>query len=168
MPTAMSNKHARVTIEDNNGASTRVELGPGPGDFQCSEIVAGQCEELPIMDRESFVELIDGTQIFPTFSLSIFLNGSNADSTERKAINAVLGQGPYATDAAAPSPAPAGVTTDPGGTVWCTKIRWTATRKGIIAGWELSNCRIKVSFNEAKDGCKYSFSGTCYGSITPI
>lgn len=149
-------KHGKVYFEDGSGAATAFELRPGAGNLSISGLTANQTEEVPVMDRGEFLELVEGAQTFPTWTLTLMHDGSLTSTTNRTVMDAALKSGMFAS----------GTPTDPGGAVWTGKVYWIGSRAGAASRIDLPNNRVSVDYAEAAEGNSISLSGTCYARAT--
>jgi hypothetical protein len=149
-------KKGRVYFESASGAHTAIELGPGQGNMQISGLRENQTEKLPVMDRGEFLELVEGNQVFPTFTITVFHNGKITNSVDRTVLDSMLKTGAVASDS----------TTDVGGQCWAGKVYWIGSRAGAASRIDLGNCDFSVDYGEALEGNTISISGTCYARPT--
>lgn len=146
-------KHGAVYFRSANGSTSEIALRPGAGNLSISGLTAGQVEAVPVMDRGSFLELVEGAQTFPTATLTLTQDGSLTSSTNRTVLDSVLRSGAVASDSF----------TDVGGEVWTGQITYIGSRAGASSQIVMPNCRISADYAEAADGNTISLSWTIYG-----
>jgi hypothetical protein len=149
-------KHGKVYIELASGASSVLELRPGAGNLSISGLRANQTEEIPVMDRNEFLELVEGAQTFPTWTLTLIHDGSLTSTTNRTAFDSMLKTGAAASESSM----------DAGGQVHTGKIYWIGSRSGAASRIDLPNNTFVVDYGEAAEGNTISASGTSYGRPT--
>lgn len=147
-------KHGTFTLQDGTGTPIPVTLSPGPGNFQIADLEAGMVEAIPVYNRGTFLELVEGSQKPVEWSIEILQDGKLVDAATGKPLNAVLKGGTLS----------AGVTADPGGVVWTMSGTFVITRSGVTSTVTITNSRTKVSVAEDAGGNKLSLSGTAYGT----
>jgi hypothetical protein len=149
-------KHGTVELYDASGSPITITLSPTVGDFSVDGIMENQCEEIPIQSRGEFLELVEGNQVYPTGSINLMQNTAFTDAVTKTMFDAGRKTGAFS----------AGTTSDPGGVVWTTPIKYTSTRSAVSTTMTLPNCRVKLGFSEAGDGNKIPVGFTCYGRPT--
>jgi hypothetical protein len=143
-------KHGKVYIELASGASSVLELRPGAGNLSISGLRANQTEEIPVL------ELVEGAQTFPTWTLTLIHDGSLTSTTNRTAFDSMLKTGAAASESSM----------DAGGQVHTGKIYWIGSRSGAASRIDLPNNTFVVDYGEAAEGNTISASGTSYGRPT--
>ena len=146
-------KHVTIQFKDATGSPLTRTIGPGPGDFTFDGLEASNVEALPILDRGTFLELVEGDTKQISWSATVYVDG---DQTGSSVIDAVLKTGDWAS----------ATTQDPGGVVHTADVLVTVTRGAVTNTYLLNNCRTVAKFTEAKEGNTWSFSGVCYEGIT--
>jgi hypothetical protein len=148
-------KHGSIIGKDATGTPIDVDLAPGPGNMSIQGMEAGMVEGLPVYNRGTFYELVEGSQKGISFSIEVLQEGKfAADGSTNRPGDLVLKAGTFAS----------GTTTDPGGQVWAVDIVLTMTRNAVTSICTLKNCRVLVDFSEDANGNKVSISGTAYGT----
>ena len=146
-------KHGVATFSDAAAAKS-VALSPGEGNFSISEMQAGNVESIPVMNRGTFLELVEGAEVPVEFSITILHNTALTTAGTSRVLDAVRGTGNYS-----------GVTSaDPGAIVWTGNITVVYTRSGSTDTFTLTNCRLKAGYTEAAEGNAITISGTAYGT----
>lgn len=149
-------KHVSIKFKDATATPIEVTLGPGPGDFKASGMEQGDVEALPVYNRGTFLELVEGDQKQYSLSMSIY---HNQDLTAAGSpVAALMKTNDFS----------AGVTKDPGGVVWTGNIEVTVTRAGVTDVFTYINCRLSFDYGEAKEANTISISGTGYGNGTNV
>jgi hypothetical protein len=148
-------KHGSVVGKDATGTPIQISLTPGPGNFQIQGLEAGDVEGIPVYNRGTFLELVEGQDKAYQFSIELMQDGKLTDGSSGKPLDLVLKQGTIS----------AGVTTDPGALVWTVDIVLTITRNAVTSTMTLSTCRCTIDFSEDAGGNKLSLSGTCYEGV---
>lgn len=146
-------KHVSLQFKDAAGSPLTRTVGPGPGDFTFDGLEENNTEAVAVMDRGSFLELVEGDDKQISFSVTIYVDG---DQTGSSVIDAVLKTGDWAS----------ATTQDPGGVVHTADLLVTVTRGAVTNTYLLNNCRTVAKFTEGKEGNTWSFSGTCYEGVT--
>ena len=156
MAGVFTHKHIAVTFADGTGTPITATFGPGPGDVKVSGIEQNGVEALPVLNRGTFLELVEGDQKQLSFSISVYHAQDLTAAASPTA--AILKTNDFAS----------GVTKDPGGIVWTGDVIVTATRSGVTNVLTLYNCRCMFDYTEGKEGNTISISGTCYGNGTNV
>ena len=149
-------KHGSVVGKDATGTPITLTLTPGPGDFQIQGLEAGDVEMIPVYNRGTYLEGVDGQDKAYQFSISLMQDGKLTDASTGKPIDLVLKQGTFAS----------GVSTDPGLVSWTVDIVLTVTRSAVTSTITMLTCRCTIDFAEDAGGNKLSISGTCYEGVT--
>jgi hypothetical protein len=149
-------KHGSVVGKDATGTPIQVNLSPGPGNFQIQGLEAGDVEAIPVYNRGTFLELVEGQDKAYPFSIELMQDGKLTDAVTGKPLDLVLKQGTLSS----------GVTADPGGLVWTVDIVLTITRSAVTSTITLAGCRCTIDFSEDAGGNKLALSGTCYEGAT--
>ena len=149
-------KHGKVYLEAASGAVSAIELRPGAGNLSISGLRPNQTEAVPVMDRGELLELVQGSQTFPTWTLTLMHDGSLTSMSNRTVLDGLLQSGLYASEASM----------DAGGQVYTAKIWWEGSRAGAASRIELPNNDFTVDYGEAAEGNTISVSGTSYGRPT--
>ena len=149
-------KHCSLVGQDATGTPIDVNLAPGPGDFSISGLEHNLTEALPVYNRGTYYEAVEGSDKGVEFSLTVYHEGALVDGGTDTVMNMVMKQGTFS----------AGTTTDAGGVVWMVDIVFTATRSGVTSTITLNNCRVMVSYTEDANGNQLQISGTAYGTGT--
>jgi hypothetical protein len=151
-----TSKHGAVVFQTADATPIVVTLGPGLGSFSVAGLEAGQAEAIPVLDRGSFLELVEGDDTFPTGAIEVMQDGALTSSVTEKPMDAVMKEGKFSS----------GATSDAGGQVWTGAIVYTGTRAGVATTITLPNCRMKLDFGEKKEGNGFAISFICYGTPT--
>ena len=152
----VTRKHGAVAMKDHTGTPLSVPLGPGVGDFSYSGAEEGNSEAIPIYNRGSFQELVDGDDKTITGSITLYHDGDLTDATNKLPIDGVMKTGALSS----------GVTADGGAVKWTTDVVHTATRGAVVHTTTLANCRCTYDYSEANDGNKIVINFTCYEGVT--
>lgn len=147
-----TSKHLTVTVADASGSPKTATLGPGPGTLSFDGFEEANHEAISVQDRGTFMELVDGSDKEITGSIDVWMVG---DLTGHSVIDAIMKTGDFSS----------GTTKDPGGVVWALDLTVTMTRNAVTNTFTFSNCRLKSSFKEAKEGNQFSISFTCYKGV---
>lgn len=156
MAGTFTHKHITVTFADGTGTPITATFGPGPGDVKVSGIEQGGVEAVAVMNRGTFLELVEGDQKQMAFSISVYHAQDLTAAASPTA--AILKTNDFAS----------GVTKDPGGVVWTGNVIVTATRSTVTNVLTLINCRCMFDYTEGKEGNTISISGTAYGNGTDV
>jgi hypothetical protein len=156
MAGTFTHKHIAVTFADATGSPITATFGPGPGDVKVSGLEHNGVEALPVLNRGTFYELVEGDQKQLSFSISVYHAQDLTAAASPTA--AILKTNDFS----------AGVTKDPGGIVWTGNVIVTATRSGVTNALTLINCRCMFDYTEGKEGNTISISGTAYGNGTDV
>lgn len=149
-------KMVAVTFKDGTGSPISATLGPGPGDVKISGMEQGGVEALPIYNRGTFLELVEGDQKQITFAITIY---HNQDLTAAASpVAALLKTNDFSS----------GVTKDPGGVVWTGNLEVVVTRSAVTDTFTLINCRCSFDYSEGKEGNTITINGTGYGNGTDV
>ncbi len=155
----ITRKHGVVKLKDATGTPIEVTLGPGVGDFSISGVEAGNVEMVPVYNRGTYLEGVDGDEKQITGSITLYHDGDLTDASTKQPWDGVTKTGALAS----------GVTTDPGGTgaSWTTDIVATWTRNAVVHTITLLTCRCVLDYGEAKEGNTITINFTCYQGATP-
>ena len=148
-------KHGSVAIHDQAG-TINATLGPGPGNFQISDMEEGAAQSVPVPNRGTLLELAEGDDLGlegVPFSIEIHHDGVITSGGSSRPVDAILKTGQWS-----------GKTTgDAGGVVWTTKLVVTFTRNAVTVTCTLYNCRCKFSYAEDGTANKITISGLAHG-----
>ena len=143
-----------VAVSFRTDAATKsVDLGPGEGNFSISALEGGMVEAIPVMDRGTFDELVEGDDKAITWSITVHHDATLTNGAATRVMDAILGTGYYSGE----------TTADPGGVVWTGDVVVTVTRSGSVDTFALNNCRLLVDYAEAQDANTLTINGTAYG-----
>ena len=146
-------KHGVATF--TTGAVTKaVALSPGAGNFSISEVQAGNVSALPVMNRGTFQELVEGPEVPVEFTISLYHDGVLTAAGSPTVWDAILGTGNYAGE----------TSDDPGTIVWTGIVTLVSTRDGAVQTHTLLNVRLRGGYTEGEGGNEITVSGTAYGN----
>ena len=149
-----SRKMLSVSFRTDAGTKS-VDLGPGEGNLTISGLEAGDVSAIPVMDRGTFYELVEGPDNAPTFSITVYHDTELTDGSAARVADAVRKTGYYSGE----------TTADPGGQVWTGDVVAVCTHPGTgdVDTILLSNCRLVMDFAEAEAPNTLTINGTAYG-----
>ena len=158
----MTLKHGSVIGKDGSGTPISKNLSPGPGNLSIGAIQHNNVEAIPVYNRGTFQELVEGQQQAIDVGLELYQDGKVSGSAGASASpsDLVLKAGDLAS----------GTSVDPGAQVWTLTLVLTVTRAGVTSTCTITNWRGTVAWAEDAGGNKLSFSGTAYGtgSVAPV
>ena len=140
-----------MTLE--TGSARQLVLDTYEGDVTISGLEAGGVAAVPILDRGTYAESVEGDDSFPTLAVTLKHDGRLTDAVSQKIADMLMKQGAASADA----------TTDPGQRVWMLKIVVNVTYPG--GGVDLitaCNARPKWDYTAAAEGNNLSLSFDCY------
>lgn len=151
-----TSKHCTAWLIDATGTKS-VELGPGPGDFTCSNLMEAGRETVTVKDHGKLDGRVYGDEVENEFSMTVELrNQSITHATEARVLNAILRSGMF-EDAQ---------TTDPGGQVWAPALKVRLLDEvGTIDWFVLPSVRVSAELGIAAEGASLSISGSNIGTI---
>ena len=153
-------KMVAVTLE--TGSARTLVLDTYQGDTSLSGNQQGYVEGLPILDRGTYAESVEGDDQFPTHTVTLWHDGKLTDAVTAAILDMLNKQGAAAAD----------VTTDQGNVTWHLKVTITVTHPaGGVDTYTLGNARVTWDYAAAADGNTISLSMTCYrpsGGADPI
>lgn len=145
-------KLGAASFQDAAGTLS-VTFGPGEGNFAIDELEAGDVEATAIYNRGTFLQLVEGQDKAPSWSITVLHNETLTNGASARIFDAVRKTGAFASK----------TTADPGGLVWTGNVILTVTHNGSVDTFTLNNCRLKVAYAEAKEGNTLTLSGIAYG-----
>ena len=146
--------HKMLGLVARTDAGTKsVTMGPGEGNLSISGLEAGMVTAIPVMNRGTFYQHVEGPDKEIPFSITILHDTTLTNASAVRVADAVLGTGFYTGE----------TTADPGGTVWTMDFVATVTRAGEVDAYALNNCRVTFDYGEAEAGNTLTINGIARG-----